>query len=254
MILTNASLTLNPILIAAAIIPAVTLLVRVYKADRLDREPTGLLLSLVLFGVLSTFIAVVLEVVGGMILSSFLSEDTLLFNLIEYFVVVACSEECAKYVLLKLRTWRSPHFNCQFDGVVYAVFVSLGFALWENVGYVIQNGWATAVVRALTAVPGHACFGVFMGVFYGAAKRYDGMQKPLLSKRCRRLSLLFPILMHGAYDFIATMSATGSGWFFVVFIVIMFIIGLRIIKNAARTDRYITEPTDPDVPDIPMQF
>ena len=64
-----------------------------------------------------------------------------------YFVVVAISEEGFKYVLLKKRTWKSREFNCEFDGVVYAVFVSLGFALWENIFYVLSYGFATAVAR-----------------------------------------------------------------------------------------------------------
>ena len=94
-----------------------------------------------------------------------------------YFGVVAFSEEGAKYFLLKRRTWNSAAFNCQFDGVVYAVFVSLGFALWENISYVLMYGLSTALVRAVTAVPGHACFGVFMGVWYGLAKRLHGRER-----------------------------------------------------------------------------
>ena len=38
----------NPILIAAAVIPAIVLLRFVYKEDRLDKESPGLLLSLVI--------------------------------------------------------------------------------------------------------------------------------------------------------------------------------------------------------------
>ena len=37
----------NPILIAAAVIPAIVLLAYVYRADRLEPEPPGLLWSLV---------------------------------------------------------------------------------------------------------------------------------------------------------------------------------------------------------------
>ncbi len=243
------ALTLNPILIAAAIIPAVFLLVRVYKADRLDKEPPGLLLSLVLFGILSTFVAMVTERLGIMLLGHFVVKETVLYNAILYFVIVAFSEEGAKYILLRKRTWNSPHFNCQFDGVVYAVFVSLGFALWENLGYVAQKGLATALVRALTAVPGHACFGVFMGAFYGAAKRFDGMRRTARCTRCRRLALLFPVLMHGCYDFIATIPAKRAGWIFVAFILCMFLSAHRLVKNAAADDRYITQPYDPDLPD-----
>ena len=44
----------NPILIAAAVIPAIFLLVHVYRADKLEKEPAPLLISLVLYGVLSS--------------------------------------------------------------------------------------------------------------------------------------------------------------------------------------------------------
>ena len=47
----------HPILIAAAVIPAIALMIRIYRADRLEREPPGLLLGLVLRGVLATVIA-----------------------------------------------------------------------------------------------------------------------------------------------------------------------------------------------------
>ena len=52
-------LYMNPILIAAAVVPAVFLLIRVYRTDRLEPEPSGLLLSL-LFS--SEFVLVVLGI------------------------------------------------------------------------------------------------------------------------------------------------------------------------------------------------
>ena len=51
----------NPILIAAAVIPAIFLLVQINKADKLDREPVGLLVSLVIQGIISTALAVLTE-------------------------------------------------------------------------------------------------------------------------------------------------------------------------------------------------
>ena len=143
----------NPILIAAAAIPAIFLLVHVYRADKLEKEPAPLLISLVLYGIAATFIALILERLGSAILGQFFPEDSVPYNVIMYFGVVAFSEEGAKYFLLKRRTWNSAAFNCQFDGVVYAVFVALGFALWENISYVLMYGLSTALVRAVTAVP-----------------------------------------------------------------------------------------------------
>ena len=160
-------LTYNFILIAAAVIPAVFLMLKAYRSDRLEPESPRLLWQLVKAGVFSSLIALVLERVGSLLLGLFTPENGTLYNVLLYFVVVACSEEGAKYFMLKRNTWNNREFDCQYDGVVYAVFVSLGFALWENISYVLQYGFSTAIVRAVTAIPGHACFGVFMGVFYG---------------------------------------------------------------------------------------
>ena len=50
-----------------AIVPAVFLLIKVYRADKLDKEPKGLLVSLVFLGILSTFAALITELIGGKI-------------------------------------------------------------------------------------------------------------------------------------------------------------------------------------------
>ena len=169
---------IDPVLAAAAIIPAVVLLIKVYQADRLEKEPVSLILSLVFFGVLSTAIAMVLEQVGTAVLGNYLPEGSVAYNAVLYFGIVAFSEEGAKYLLLKKRTWRDINFNCQFDGVVYGMSVSLGFALWENLGYVAMYGFGTALVRAVTAVPGHACFGA------GRARALRAAPGPAALWRC----------------------------------------------------------------------
>ena len=229
----------NPILIAAAVIPAIVLLRFVYKEDRLDKESPRLLLSLVLFGIIATFAALISEQIGETVLALIVPQDTTAYNAILYFIVVALSEEGFKYLLLKKRTWWSSEFNCQFDGIVYAVVVSLGFALWENISYVAMYGLGTAAVRAVTAVPGHACFGVFMGAFYGLAKRYDNFGDEGRSRRCRRLAVAVPVVLHGCYDFIATYEYDGYAWVFVGFVVLLLLAAYRMIKKLSRDDRFI---------------
>lgn len=228
----------NPILIAAAVIPAVILLIQVNRADRLDKEPPMLLLALVFWGAVSTALAVYTERLGIALLDLFLLEDSVLYRALLYFVVVGLSEEGFKYLLLKRHTWNAPSFNCQFDGVVYAVAVSLGFALWENIDYVIRYGLGTALLRAVTAVPGHACFGVFMGAFYGMARKYENWGRFQAARWFRRLSVLLPCLVHGLYDFIAT-SERASVWVFLIFVAVLFVITSRLISRLSRVDRYI---------------
>ena len=198
-------LTYHFILVAAAVIPAVFLMIKVYRSDRLEKESPRLLMNLVKAGVLSSLLALVEERALSVLLVMCVAPDDPMYNIILYFGIVAFSEETSKYIFMKRNTWRNYEFNCQYDGVVYAVFVSLGFALWENISYVLQYGFATAVVRAGTAIPGHACFGVFMGIFYGIAKKYDNRGDKGTSKLFRVLAVLFPAVLHGAYDYIATM-------------------------------------------------
>ncbi len=226
----------EPILIAAAVIPAVYLLVKVYHADRLEKEPMGLLVSLVLLGIVSTALAALTEELGSSLLADWFPQGGLIYNALLYFIVVALSEEGFKYLLLKLRTWKNPQFNCQFDGVVYAVFVSLGFALWENIAYVLQFGFGTAVARAVTAIPGHACFGVFMGVWYGIAKRYQLADYQAESKRALNNSILIPVLLHGTYDFIASMQNDLMSIVFLAFVAWMFATALKMVKKASAED------------------
>ena len=85
-----------------------------------------------------------------------------------------------------------------YDGIVYAVFISLGFATVENLAYVLSSGFNTALVRSLTAVPAHALFAVAMGYYLGIAK-FAG---PQYRQKYIRLGFIIPIILHGIYDFI----------------------------------------------------
>ena len=250
---------MNLLLILAAVIPAAVLLIQVYRADRLEKEPPGLLLSLVLCGVIATAISSLLEQAGVWLLDRLLlsgregwswgqswrAEDPALsggadlYHFLLFFVVVAMTEEGSKYLLLRLRTWRSPHFNCSFDGVVYAVFLSLGFALWENIQYVRLFGFATALLRAVTAVPGHACFGVFMGTWYGSAKRWSLEGREGRSHASRWLAFWIPVLLHGLYDSIAVSPTENLGWVFLGFILLLFLASAALVRRMARNDRYL---------------
>ena len=229
---------LNPItiLVAAAIIPAVILLFEIYKYDRLEKESGGLLRSLVLKGIVATALAVVTEKIGIAILGRLFSDDSFIYYVILMYFVVGLSEEGFKYLLLRITTWNSPEFNCRFDGVVYAVFVALGFALWENISYVFSYGLGTALVRAVTAVPGHACFGVFMGTWYGLAKKQQLWGQEDLSVVSRTVAVVLPVLIHGTYDLLATM---GNTWIFILFIGVMFAISFRTIKKQSTQDHYL---------------
>lgn len=114
---------------------------------------------------------------------------------VQAFVVVALAEEFSKYVIVKYFAQPKTAFNEPYDGIIYAVMVSMGFACTENIMYVLEGGYEVAILRAFTAVPAHATFGILMGYFMGKAK---------FSKNrfvLNMAGLFLAVLFHGAYDF-----------------------------------------------------
>ena len=130
------------ILLIAALLPPVILLFFVWKQDAIEKEPFGLLAKLFFFGCLTTFAAMILELIGERILVGIFggSYNSLIGQLLMYFIVVAWSEEGVKRFALRRTTWNHPAFDYRFDAIVYAVSVSLGFAALENIEYVFSFG------------------------------------------------------------------------------------------------------------------
>ena len=118
-----------------ALLPAVVLVVYIYRKDRTDKEPPALLAKLLGYGALSCLPAIVVELILSAVIERLNVRNVCLGYFLEAFVVAGLTEETCKFLFLRT-TWRSPAFDYQFDAIVYAVMVALGFAAFENVKYV----------------------------------------------------------------------------------------------------------------------
>lgn len=231
--------------IALAVLPALGLLLYVRKKDRLEPESPKLIAQLVGLGAASTLVAMLLESGGIAALNELFRRENLAYQLLHWLVVVGVGEELSKYLMLRLRTWKHPEFNCVFDSMVYAVAVSAGFALTENVIYMFRYGTGILFMRALVSIPAHISFSVFMGTWYGLAKRYAMGGDARKAKQAGLLAVLIPAVAHGIFDLLAVnLQNSAVILLFIAYVVAMFIFCWRTIKRAAERDTYLSAPVD----------
>ena len=162
------------------------------------------------------------------------------------FVSAAVIEECSKFFFFYKLFWNNPNFDERFDGIVYAVYVSLGFAFVENVLYIYQDvGQAVSIARARAffAVPAHTLFAIAMGYGAGIA-RFSRKRASLYLVS----GLIWAILLHGIYDFLlmysnelASVNETFSAFIvmlFYIFVIIMWVVGFRRMKKLNEEDQW----------------
>ena len=211
-----------------SVLPSIILFIVVWKGDRYEKEPSGLLIKLFIFGALTTVSAMIIEILFSDYILAFMDHQGMLYLLIENFLIVALSEEAGKYFVLKKTTWKHPAFNYTFDAVVYAVSVSLGFATLENILYLFDGSITTAVTRALFSVPGHVIDALYMGYYFGMARYADADNDERLKKKYLKLAFWIPVLIHGFYDFCLS---TQYGIFILIFLVFEVVITIFAIKK-----------------------
>ena len=190
----------NLIILTAALLPAILLLLYIWKKDT-QKEPTSWLVKGVLLGVAICVPVSIIEMgIASVLFGEGGSPTNLTGTTTMAFIVAALPEESFKLLALWLVLRKNPYFDEHFDGIVYAVCVSLGFAAIENVFYVLGEGeeWiSVAVTRALLAVPGHYAFAILMGYYYSLYHFVNHSPKVAVC------ILLVPVLAHGIYDALA---------------------------------------------------
>ena len=214
-------------LIVIALAPVFIILIYVYVRDKYEKEPIGLLIKTFLAG---AFIVIPIMFIEGKLRSRFTGYTEVAYTA---FVIAAFTEEIFKFIALYLLIWKNKEFNEKFDGIVYAVFISLGFAAVENIMYVFQYGHETGISRALTAVPGHALFGVAMGYYLGLAKL-----SPKNKSKNFLLALLVPIGLHGLYDFILMTQHKYLLLAFIPFLYYLWKAGFKKMKEHSDNSRF----------------
>jgi RsiW-degrading membrane proteinase PrsW (M82 family) len=219
------------VLLLSALAPVAAVIVYIYVKDKYEKESKRYLtLAFVLGGVVSIIITTILYLFFDLFLP--LPDDYSIWQqFVKAFFVVGFIEEFSKYLMVRGFLQPRTVFNEPYDGIIYAVMVSMGFAAVENIMYVIQGGINVAFLRAFTAIPAHATFAIIMGYYMGKAKFSKNKFKWNL------IGLFTAVLFHGAYDFflfISFIPGISIGAF------LSLIVGVILSKRAIKAHQEIS--------------
>ena len=217
-------------------VPAVVLLSYVYRSDRLEPEPAGLLILLAILGALVILPVRGLEWLIAKPLDALNGAGSRPGLYLHIFLIAAILEEAAKYLVLKFITWKHSAFNYCFDGVVYGATVAIGFEIAESLLYL--TGGMTQAAFSRATVPGHCIFGITMGLLYGEARAREHDGDHAGSIRLQIVSILLPLILHGVYDYLV--SFAGNPVITIALIAFLLIINVAtivVVFRFSRSDR-----------------
>ncbi|MGF7050009.1 RsiW-degrading membrane proteinase PrsW (M82 family) [Paenibacillus sp. DS2015] len=209
-------------IIASSVAPSLALLTYFYLKDKYDQEPLHMVLRVFLLGLLIVFPVMIIQ--RGLTLG--LGENPF----VDSFFISSGVEEFLKWFVLYHMIYNHTEFDEPYDGILYAVAISLGFATVENVLYAWYShaSVGTMFIRALLPVSGHALFGVMMGYYIGRARFAEGK----VVKKYLIYSFLFSWFVHGVYDLILSTMANYWIWFIIPLMASLWYGGMGKVKRA----------------------
>ena len=218
----------NLLLFTLCVVPSLILMWYIYIKDKVEKEPLFLLILLFAGGIISAIISSSISITLKMYIPflNYQYSDMNIFQiLIKSFIVIAVIEETSKWIIGFICTWRNKNFNHIFDPIVYSVFISLGFATFENLlyGYTYSSyGFMPILLRGIISVPCHAAFGVFMGYYLGIAKNSQASDKNNKKTKYIFFSIVFPIIFHFIYDILLINPNKLSYAIFVIYVTLLY--------------------------------
>lgn len=228
-------------LLFLSLAPVLIIAFYIYNRDRYEKEPVSLLIKALIIGILCVLPVLLIEY---LLTGLYSGPEGINEAAYTAFIVAGFTEEAIKFLALWLFFWRNRNFNEKFDGIVYAVYIALGFAAVENIIYVFQGGFGVGLARALTAVPAHALFGIMMGYNFGLAR---------FNEKFRMINIIaaftLPFVAHGAYDFLLMGNTPALLIAFIPLFILYWIVGFRKMKKLSDDSEFKNIlPDDQDIP------
>lgn len=206
------------ILFSVALAPGLALFSFFYLRNQMATEPRKTLLQTFIYGAILTFPILFLQYV-------FEEEEVFTYAFIQNIFFSGLLEEFFKWLILVIVIYNHIEFDDPYDGVLYGVAISLGFASVENLLYLMSYGMDTALLRAILPVSSHALFGVVMGFYLGKAKFTNNRRLFIVA------ALVVPLVLHILYN---TIFIAQNNWMYymIPFMLFLWWFSLSKVKQA----------------------
>jgi len=136
-------------------------------------------------------------------------------------------EELIKWGLFLVVFFRHQAFNKPIDGITYAIAVSLGFAVVENIIYLLIYSGKLVLSKAIFTTFSYVLLGILMGYFMGKAKFATKVKRILLAG----LALLLSMSLHILYDY-GFLYHEGKLSYLNLILLSLYFISMVIVKKA----------------------
>ncbi|MDE0562780.1 MULTISPECIES: glutamic-type intramembrane protease PrsW [unclassified Exiguobacterium] len=208
----------------SAVAPGLALLSYFYLRHELEAEPLGYVIRSFVAGAVLVFPIMFIQY-------AFVEEGVLTGPFWQAYVTTALLEEFFKWFMIYYTIYIHKVFDDYYDGILYAVACSLGFATLENFLYLwVYDSLEIAIWRAILPVSGHALFAVVMGYCLGRAK-HSARERVWLF-----MAIFSATVIHGTFDLILILEPNHK-LPAVLYIVILWMVALLLVRAANLSNR-----------------
>ena len=135
-------------------------MITIYNLDEYDKESLWLFIIAFILGAINLHWDIdLLEFIF-----SYINVDNNLLRVGEEALSVSITEELLKFLVVFLIIYPNKNFDEPFDGIVYSVFVGMGFATAENLTFVMQGFSSLALLRMVSAIPAQFVFSLLWDI------------------------------------------------------------------------------------------
>tara|TARA_Y100000022_G_scaffold171281_1_gene157672 strand:- start:338 stop:970 length:633 start_codon:yes stop_codon:yes gene_type:complete len=204
--------------LALTFLPPLLIILYVIFSDKF-KEPISLIFLTFIFGCL-------LIIPAGFWNTILIGEND------NYSFLAGFTEETLKFFVLFFYVRNQKEFDEPMDAIVYGTLISLGFATLENFHYVYFlefeiSSLSIAFIRAISAIPLHACCGILMGYYF----IYFHFRK---NKIFLFYSLIIPISIHAFYNFLTNIG----GLYFIIYVVGLIIFTIQCHNKVSIQQKF----------------